>query len=148
MSSRPVRRAEFAKSLGAGFADAHFQINDLQFVAELGMNDTQLIGDAEQSLVNAEADFDADDEEVEAIGKREAQTRLTSANFQSEPELREHVTGNSGGDQKNERIGFVDTGEEHDGDEQNRRKNFESADRQDYVGSAIAGAQGHQLGTQ
>ena len=52
----------------------------------------------QESLIDAEADFDADYEEVQAVRKREAQASLARANLEIEPELGEHVTGYGGGE--------------------------------------------------
>ena len=68
---------EIAQGFGAGLAGAHFEVDEMEFVAEIGMGVMQIFADAHQGLIEGESGFDADDGEIESIGQSDADAVLT-----------------------------------------------------------------------
>ena len=63
---------EVAQRFGSRLAGAQLQVDQPQLVGQLGIGELELAADALQRLVEAEAGLDADDEEVEHVGERQA----------------------------------------------------------------------------
>ena len=63
---------QVAEGLGAGLAGAHFEVDQMEFIAQIGMGMVQILADAHQGLVERQAGFDADHGEVEGVGQAEA----------------------------------------------------------------------------
>ena len=63
---------EIAQRLGARLAGAQLEVDQPQLVGELGIGERQLGADALQRLVEPEAGFDADHQQVEHVGERQA----------------------------------------------------------------------------
>ncbi len=59
---------KIAQGFGAGFAGAHFKVDEMEFVAEIGMSVVKILADAHESLIEGESGFDADDGEIESVG--------------------------------------------------------------------------------
>ena len=59
---------EIAQGFGAGFAGAHFEVDEMEFVAEIGVGVVEILADAHQGLIEGESGFDADDGEIESVG--------------------------------------------------------------------------------
>jgi hypothetical protein len=60
---------QIAQSFGAGLAGAHLEVDQMKFVAEIGMGVVQILADAHQGLIESESGFDANHGEVESVGK-------------------------------------------------------------------------------
>ena len=58
---------QLSQSFNPGLADAHLEIDHLQFIAEFGMHDLQFLGHAQQGLIETEPCFHADDQEIQSI---------------------------------------------------------------------------------
>ena len=58
---------EIAESFGARLAGAHFEVDEMEFVAEIGMGVMEILADAHESLIEGESGFDADDGEIKSI---------------------------------------------------------------------------------
>ena len=58
---------EIAQGFGAGFAGAHFEVDQMEFVAEIGMSVVKILTDTHESLIEGESGFDADDGEIESV---------------------------------------------------------------------------------
>ena len=58
---------------------------------EIGIREGQLLADARQRLIEAEARFDADDQQVERVGERQPDAMLTAAGLAREQHARKHV---------------------------------------------------------
>ena len=72
MSSTPVRSAEVVQRFGARLAGAQLEVDQPQLVAQVGMREGELVADALNRLIEAEAGFDADHEQVERVGQAQA----------------------------------------------------------------------------
>jgi hypothetical protein len=59
---------QIAQGLGPGFAGTHFEVDQMEFVAEIGMSVVEILADAHERLIEGESGFDADDGEVESVG--------------------------------------------------------------------------------
>ena len=57
-----------AQGFGAGLAGAHFEINQMEFVAEIRMGVVEIFADTHESLIEGESGFDADDGEIQSVG--------------------------------------------------------------------------------
>ena len=60
---------EIAQGFGPGLAGAHLEIDQMKFVAEVGISVMQLFTDAHQCLVEGKASFHANDCQIERVGK-------------------------------------------------------------------------------
>jgi len=63
-----VRSAMLCQASSRGFAGALLQVDLVEFLVELGIADGDFLADAEQGLIEAEAGFDADNEQVDGVG--------------------------------------------------------------------------------
>ena len=62
-----MRSTRLRKSFGARFAGAHFQVDQVELIAQIGMGVPQVFAHAHQGLIERQTDFDADDGEVERV---------------------------------------------------------------------------------
>jgi hypothetical protein len=60
---------QVTEGLGAGLAGAHLEIDQVEFIAQVGMGMVQILPDAVQRLIQGEASLDADHGQVEGIGQ-------------------------------------------------------------------------------
>ena len=66
-----MRSARLRSASDARLAGAQLEVDQPQLVGQLGIGERQLLADALQRLVEAEARFDADDQQVEHVGERQ-----------------------------------------------------------------------------
>ncbi len=64
------------EGLRAGLTGAHFEVHQMELIAEIGMGVMQILANAHQSLVEGETGLDANDGEVEGIGQAETNAML------------------------------------------------------------------------
>ena len=67
---------EIAQRVGARLAGAQLEVDQPQLVGQILVRERQLFADALQRLVEAEARFDADHEQVERVGQRQPDPML------------------------------------------------------------------------
>ena len=72
---------QIAKRFDARLAGAGFEVEEVELGGKLGVSVLQIFADAIEGLVEGQSGFDADDGEVERIGKSEANTALALLNF-------------------------------------------------------------------
>ena len=117
---------QIAERFGAGFAGAHLEIDEMEFVAEIGMSVMQILSDAHEGLIECEAGFDANDGEIEGVGQSEADAILTVSDHALQDEARKEKSeaGNAGQQEKDCRAG--------------KKKNADEADsRHQYAGAEV-----------
>ena len=90
MSSSPVRSASPLSADLAVDARAHLGGHQRQLRAELGVAETQFVGDALDRGRESEAGLDADDQHVERVRERIAQALLPPLDQMVEHEVRQH----------------------------------------------------------
>ena len=59
---------EITERFGAGFARPHFEIYEVEFIAQIGVGVMKILTDTHQRLIERQASLDADDGEVERVG--------------------------------------------------------------------------------
>src|SRR5215467_7382798 len=103
---------QVAESFGAGFAGAHFQVDEVKLVAEVGMSVVKILANAHQSLIESEPGLDADDGEVKRVRQSQSNSGLSVADhaLQNEAGKNEPQSGNA-----DEQRGIPDTGQHGDG---------------------------------
>ena len=108
-----------AQSFGPGLAGAHLEVDQVKFIAEVGMGVVQILADAHQGLVQGQAGFDANDGEVERVRQSDADALLTVLDHALEKETRNEETEGGNADQQGHAI---DAGENHDAGQTEKRE--------------------------
>ena len=80
---------EVTEGFHAGLAGAHFEVHEVELIAQVGVGMVQILADAGKSLVEREAGLNADDGEVESVGQAEANAILAIFNHALQDEARE-----------------------------------------------------------
>ena len=96
-----------------GFAGALFEVDLVEFLVELGIADGDLLADAEEGLIEAEAGFDADDEEVDGVGNAFLNLFLALIDRAGEPDIGKQITDGGEGEAPEGGVG-VDEGAAED----------------------------------
>ena len=99
---------EIAQGFGARFAGAHFEVDQVEFVAEVGMSVMQVFSDAHQGLIKGEAGLHANYGEVECIGQRDPDALLAILDQALQVEARKEEAERRNADQQGD---IVDSGE-------------------------------------
>src|SRR4029079_17414113 len=110
-----------------GLANAHLKIHELQLLAELGVSDTQFLGDLHERLIQAKTRLHADDQQIQAVGETATELQLTAANPPDQKQFRQNITNDRSDQQKQKRIGAVDAGHQNQGDQTHGQKYLETA---------------------
>ena len=89
---------QVAQGFGPWLSGAHFQIDQMEFVAEIGMGVMQVLAHSHEGLVERQAGFHANDCEVERVGQAEAnaQLPLLDHSLQNEARQKEAQSGDPG----------------------------------------------------
>ena len=88
-SSRPVLEASSLQGVAPRFARAQLQVELPEFLADLLAGKAHLLADALDRRVQAHARLDADNEQVEGVGKAEGEVFFPFGNLARKPEVRE-----------------------------------------------------------
>jgi hypothetical protein len=91
---------EVAEGLGARLAGAHLEVDEMKFIAEIGVGVVQILADPHQSLVERESGLHANDGEVEGIGKSDADAALAIPNQALEDETRQKESKSAEADEQ------------------------------------------------
>ena len=85
---------KIAQSFSTGLAGAHLEVDQMKFVAEIGMGVVQILTYAHQSLVERQTCFNADDGEIEGIRQANANALLAVPNhaFEDKPRKKKSQT--------------------------------------------------------
>src|SRR5215831_14088040 len=67
------------QGLSAGLAGAHFEVYEMEFIAEVGMGMVEVLPNAHQGLIERQSGLDANDGEVEGIGQSQTDAILPIA---------------------------------------------------------------------
>ena len=105
---------QVAEGFGAGLAGAHLEVDQMEFIAEIGMGVVQILAHAHQGLVEGESGFDADDGQVEGIGQAEANAMLPVFDHALEDEARQEKAEAGNADEKKK---IVEAGKQRDAGE-------------------------------
>ena len=100
----PGAVVEIAKSFGAGFSGAKFEVHEIELVGEIGMSVAQIFAHAHHGLIQSKARFDTYYGEIEGIGHGDADARLASIDLAFQEETRNEETEPGHADQQ--RRGF------------------------------------------
>src|SRR5712671_2586726 len=89
---------QIAESFRTGFTCTHFQIYQVELVAEVGMGVVQVLAYPHQCLIEGQAGFHADHGEVQRIGQSDADALLTVLDhaFQKKSRNEESKSRNAG----------------------------------------------------
>src|SRR5260370_42688709 len=89
---------QIAESFRTGFTCTHFQIDQMELVAEVGMGMMQVLAYPHQSLIEGQAGFHADHGEVQRIGQGDTDALLAVPDhaFQKKSRNEESKTWNAG----------------------------------------------------
>ena len=82
---------EIVQGVGTRNAGAQLEVDQAEFVGQIGMGEGELVADALNRLIEAEARFDADHEEIERIGQRQADAMLPPLRLAAQRHAREQV---------------------------------------------------------
>src|SRR5579872_315715 len=119
---------KITKRFNAGLAGAHFEIHEVEFLAEIGMGMMQIDSDPHQGLIEGESGFNADDSEIESVGQGNADASLAVFVHSLQKEARdEKAQGRATNDQwqvvEDAALGQKNSSAEtHDGQRQARAK--------------------------
>src|SRR5579872_35488 len=91
---------EIAQGFGARLAGAHFEIHEMEFIAEIGMRVMKILAHAHQGLIESESSFHADNGQIEGVGESEANAVLTVFDHALEDEARQDEPKRSDADDK------------------------------------------------
>src|SRR3984885_13235396 len=116
---------QIAQSFGAGLAGAHLKVDQMKFVAEIGVGVMQVLADAHQGLVKSQAGFHANDGEIESVRQCNADASLTVFDHALEKETRNKEAQGWDADQQGNAI---DAGENDDAGQTKGRQNHTGAE--------------------
>ena len=97
MSSTPVRSTRLRRASARGLP-ARISIDQMEFVAQIGMGVMQVLAHSHEGLVERQAGFHANDCEVQRVGQAEAnaQLPLLDHSLQNEARQKEAQSGDPG----------------------------------------------------
>src|SRR5579864_4932731 len=109
---------EVTEGLGAGLAGAQLEIDEVEFVAQIGMCMVQILSDAAQRLIQGKASLDADHGQVEGIGQSQADAVLPVFDHALQDEAGKDEPERGYADEERE---IIESGESGDRDESDGR---------------------------
>ncbi len=109
---------QVAQSFGAGLTGAHLEVDQMEFVAEIGVGVVQILANAHQGLIEGEPRFDADYGEVECVRQAEANTLLAVSDHALQNQARQEKTETGNAHQQKQ---VIETGKQSDRREAGRR---------------------------
>ena len=96
-----------------GLTGTLFEVDLVEFLVELGIADGDFLADAEQGLIEAEAGFDADDEQVDGVGNAFLNLFLALIDSTGKPDIGKQIADRGEGEAPEGGVG-VDEGAAED----------------------------------
>src|SRR5215472_7073153 len=99
--------SQLVQGLNARFSNAHFQVDELEFVAEFPVRDAQLLRNFHQRLIQTESSLNADHEKIQGIRQSAAKPALAAADLPSQPKVADQIACQKGKRNKHVWIGAI-----------------------------------------
>ena len=105
---------QISEGLGARFSGAQFEVQEVKFIAQVGVRVMEVLADPHEGLVKSETSLNANDREIEGIGKSEANTILAIPDHALQDESRQNEAESRDADNHRK---IVETRKSNDGAE-------------------------------